>query len=289
MTQREGTVARPLARLRSVAYTAITVAAVAGVSLWGTGITYLPLRWGVVSIVVALAAVITLGRVPGPLGPVTPDMTARLLRGAGLVIVAALTFSFIPHLRERENPVEEARYAVPIIGSALVCYLVGFVAVTADRSVATGRTLRLGAASGVGAALIWLVAVVAFGQVPADIGLAFLVLVVAVALAIYTTAKEPAQAWIAALVAGTIGALLIVIELTVLASYAPARMIPDLAPAALTPADDLAQSRAELQDPFVLLFVVGAAIALTLGIISMFARTLPRAPEVAFGVGRSGD
>jgi hypothetical protein len=101
-------------------------------------------------------------------------------------------------------------------------------------------------------------------------------LVMAIAVAVYATAKHPAQAWVAALVAGAVSTLLIVIELVVMASYAPARMIPDLAPAALTRAADLEQSRAELQDPYVLLFVIGALIALTLGIVSMLARTLTK-------------
>src|SRR6185503_18047839 len=82
------TVVRQFTVLRSLVYTAGTVAAVAGVVVWSDGVRYQPLRWGMVALVVALAGVITLGRVPGPLGPVARNTSARLLRGAGAVVVA---------------------------------------------------------------------------------------------------------------------------------------------------------------------------------------------------------
>jgi len=66
--------------------------------------------------------------------------------------------------------------------------------------------------------------------------------------------------------AGAIGVLTIVIELVVMASYAPASMIPDLAPAALTKAADLAQSRIELEDPYVFLMFLGFATSVALSI-----------------------
>jgi hypothetical protein len=267
------TVARQFTVLRSLAYTMVTVAAVAGVAVWSRDISYAPLRWGVMGLVVALAAVITLGRVPGPLGPVASNRTAGLLRSVGFVAVAVAATGFIAHMHVRVNQIDEARYGVPIIGSMLLCYLVGIVAVTAHRSLATARALRWGAVTGTGAALAWLTASVAFGRLPASPRLAFVLLLAAVPVVAYATARHPAQVWVGSLVAGTIGTLLIVIELVVMATYAPARMIPDLAPAALTPADDLAQSRAELQDPYVALFVIGGLIGLTLAVTSMVART----------------
>jgi hypothetical protein len=274
------TVARQFTVLRSLAYTVVTVAAVAGAAVWSIGIGYAPLRWGVMALVVALAAVITLGRLPGPLGPVARNRTAGLLRGAGFLVVAVAATGFIAHMRVRDNQIDEARYGVPIIGSMLLCYLVGLVAVTADRSIATGRTLRWGAATGIASAVIWLAASIAIGRVPISPGLAVELLLAAMPVAVLATAGRPGQAWVALLVAGTVGTLLVVIELVVLATYAPARMIPDLAPAALTPADDLAQSRSELQDPYVLLFVIGALVGLILAITSMVTRTRREAAAV---------
>jgi hypothetical protein len=272
------TVVRQFTVLRSLVYTVSTVAAVAGVVVWSEGVRYQPLRWGMVALVAALAGVITLGRVSGPIGPVARDASARLLRGAGAVVVAVVAASVILRWSERVNQVDEARFGVPIIGSTLACYLLGFVAVTADRSMATGRTLRWGALCGVTAAVVWLAAVVSIGLLPTDPDLTLAMLLAAVTVAVAGTVAHRAQAWVAALVAGAVSTLLIVIELVAMASYAPARMIPDLAPAALTAADDLAQSRAEVQDPYVIVFGLGAAIALLLGITGMVARTRRAAP-----------
>jgi hypothetical protein len=62
--------------------------------------------------------------------------------------------------------------------------------------------------------------------------------------------------------AGMIGALLIVSTVIVLSAYAPPALIPDLAPHALSAADDLAQSRNEIQDPYVVLLLFGGVLAL---------------------------
>jgi hypothetical protein len=52
-----------------------------------------------------------------------------------------------------------------------------------------------------------------------------------------------------------------------LSSYGPAWLIPDLVPAALSPADDLANSRVEIQDPYVAMLFL-AALVLTIASIT---------------------
>jgi Mn2+/Fe2+ NRAMP family transporter len=70
---------------------------------------------------------------------------------------------------------------------------------------------------------------------------------------------------LAALSAGVVAGLLIFQLVLVLAVLAPAGLIPDLAPVALTAADDLAQSRVEIQDPYVAVafgaFLLAAALS----------------------------
>jgi hypothetical protein len=277
------TVVRQFAVLKSLAYTMITVAIVAAAAVWSGSIGDAPLRWPVMGVVLALAGVTSMGRLRGPLGPVRRDKTARLVRGAGFVVVAVAAAGFLSYAPGWDN-LEEARAMVPVIGATLVCWLAGLIAVTADRSVAADRTLRWGALSGVAAAVVWLANVFALGRVPFDNGLAIALLAVATASAVIATSGQTAQAWIAALVTGAVGTLLVVIELVVVAGLAPARMIPDLAPAALTRADGLELSRNELQDPFVSVFFIGGLIALALGIVAVSARARRRTAVARAGL-----
>lgn len=57
-----------------------------------------------------------------------------------------------------------------------------------------------------------------------------------------------------------------------LSSYGPSGLIPDLARAALTPADDLAQSRDEVVDPYVALMFLGCLLAGVLSVVSIATR-----------------
>jgi hypothetical protein len=63
--------------------------------------------------------------------------------------------------------------------------------------------------------------------------------------------------------------VLIFVAVILLSSYGPASLIPDLAPAALTPADDLAQSRNEIQDPYVAIFLLGAILSAAVAVTSL--------------------
>jgi hypothetical protein len=77
---------------------------------------------------------------------------------------------------------------------------------------------------------------------------------------------------LAALFAGAVAALLIVVLVWGLARYGPSSLIPDLAPAALSPADDLAQSRVEINDPYVGLLALGCLAAAALAAVSVATR-----------------
>lgn len=279
---------RQFAVLKSLAYTVIAEAAVVGVVVWSRDFTYAPLRWGVVAIVLVLVGLATLGRVRGPLGPVAGSRSARLARGFGYLVVAGATIGFLAFLRAMEgNDVDLAHYGAPIGGAMLILYLAGFVAATSDRAIATGRTLRWGMAGGIGAVLLWPLSVLALGQIPDSTGLAVVMVVAGVIVAVWGTAQQTAQAWVAALFAGTTGSLLTVAELIAMANYAPARMIPDLAPAALTAADDLELSRSELVDAYLYLIVIGALIALALGLASRMRRPRPTPVAMRLTAGRT--
>ena len=67
----------------------------------------------------------------------------------------------------------------------------------------------------------------------------------------------------------TLGPLLVFAEVVLLSSYGPAWLIPDLVPMALSPADDLANSRIEIQDPYVAMLFLACLSALVLTVASI--------------------
>ena len=81
-----------------------------------------------------------------------------------------------------------------------------------------------------------------------------------------------AQRGLAALTAGTLAGLLIVQLVLVLSMFGPPSLIPDLARAALTPAEDLAQSRNELVDPYIGVMAIDFVLALVLFTASLVTR-----------------
>jgi hypothetical protein len=83
---------------------------------------------------------------------------------------------------------------------------------------------------------------------------------------------------LAGLLAGTVAAMLILTLVVVLSSYGPPSLIPDLAPAALTPADDLAQSRIEVVDPYLWIMLLGAVTATVQSATTLKYRSRPATP-----------
>lgn len=142
-------------------------------------------------------------------------------------------------------------------------YLLAFLALTAHRSAATDRTLVVGALAGGTAAAGWTAIVVAFLPIPPDPDLAVLMIVLGIAAASAAGNRGGAGAgMLAGVSAGTVGALLTMQVVLLLSVLGPARLIPDLVPDALSPADDVANSRIELQDPYLWLLLFGWLIAL---------------------------
>jgi hypothetical protein len=157
------------------------------------------------------------------------------------------------------------RAGFPLLAFGLVFagYLVGVSALTAQWSRVAGRTLVTGLVAGGAAAMVWTATVLLAPPIPDSAVLAFGLVAVSMAVAAWVAdrlggslAGSPA-----AICAGTVAVLLIVDVVAVLSASGPARLIPDLASAALTPADDLAQSRVELMEPYLWLLLPGSLIA----------------------------
>jgi len=274
---------------RALGYLLLGSAVLAGVVALTSPIGYPPLRRGLVGLVAVLVAGSGLARRRWLLGAAGTGRVARLVGAGGYLVVGALALSVVLDMRGPvPNPGETASAGVPIYTLLLTVYLVGFLAVTARRCAATGRVLATGAGSGVAAALLWLGLVLLAPPVPADLGLAFAVIATAMTGAGYANAGRRGgigSGWLAALCAATVAAPLIVLLVWGLARSGPAGLIPDLAPAALAPADALDQSRIEINDPYVGLLALGCLAAAALAAVSVAtgrrAAARPRAVAAA--------
>lgn len=251
--------------LSRVGYPLLATAAAVSVLWWTDRIRYAPLHWGVVGLVLLLVAVSWLGRRRGPVGPVAPDPVTRAVRAGGYLLVGTLAWGVVASLDGRDHdPGEQARVGLPVFTVVLTGYLLAYLTLTARRRAATAPALTAGALAGTAAAALWTAVALAAPPVPANIGLALMLVafaMVGAALAVDRRGHR-GQTLLAALCAGTSAALLIVLVVGALSTFGAPWLIPDLAPAARSAADDLAQSRVELQDPYVALLLLGWLIAL---------------------------
>jgi hypothetical protein len=261
--------------LGGLGYPLLATGVMAAVLGWTGAIAYAPLRWGLVTLVAILVAVSWLGRRPGIAGPVGASRPARLVRAGGYLLVGTLTMGVVASLGDGGGSADRATFGVPILTVVLTGYLLGFLTLTARRSAATTRVLAAGVTAGVVAAAAWTVTVLAAPPIPASIAPAFTLTVAAMGAAAFATVGSPGDGeggLLAALCAGTVATLLLVILVGVLSTFAPPGLIPDLAPAALSPADDLAQSRIEVQDPYVAMLALGGLLAAILSLVSVSTR-----------------
>ncbi|WP_238008465.1 hypothetical protein KZZ52_22915 [Dactylosporangium sp. AC04546] len=244
-------VTRPAVLLRA-GYLLAPVAVVAYVVRWSATIGEPPRRWGVVALVAVLALVMELG-VVGPLGPVGGGRAARLVRVTGYALVGVLAVEAVLFLAGRTGP---DLAGVPVFGVMFAGYLAAGQALTAHRSTATPRALLTGAAAGTAAAAAWTAAALLAPPIPPGPWLAILLIAAGMAAAGRIGGRA------AALGAGTTAALLILNLVTAASVLAPAWLIPHLAPPALAPATQLAESRIELPDPYLWLLLLGWFVAL---------------------------
>ncbi|WP_433365899.1 hypothetical protein ACQPZX_36725 [Actinoplanes sp. CA-142083] len=258
---------------RRVAYALLPASVVAYVVLWSATIDWAPRRWGVVVFAAVLAVVAELG-VVGPLGPVAPSRAARFARAFGYLLVGALAVELDVSIAHKDN---NDLTGVPVLSVVLAVYLAATLAMTGRRARATSRSLLLGLAGGTTAAAAWALVVLLAPPIPPGPGFAAALTAAGMALTILLTPRrDPMAALRAALIAGTTGALLIFNAVVILSSFGPPDLIPSLAPHALTPADQLTNSRIELVDPYLWLLLLGWFVAVG----QWMAARSPAAPAV---------
>jgi len=278
-----GAMVRQPAVLRRAGYPVLlaVVVVIAGVRV--AKVANPDLRISLLIVVASLVAVSWWGRRPGPLGPVGPSLPARLTRLGGYGLVGLLVVMMAPTLWRDSDIAANYVAAGLVVTAILSAMLIGFLVLTAQRSSATNWVLSVGLGAGVLGALGWGVAVVAARPIPTDITTALVALTAAMAVAATVTLARPAarlrHGVLAALTSGLVGALLLFEELELLAHLGPASLIPDLARPALTAADDLAQSRFELEDPYVVVVFGAFLLAVALVVAGLATRSKSRSVQ----------
>ncbi|MEU7874653.1 hypothetical protein [Dactylosporangium sp. NPDC049140] len=263
------------AALRAIGYPLFGVTVLAGVLRWSGGISFAPLRWGVVGVVALLLSVAAWGRRPGVLGPVDAGRAPRALRAGGGVLVGALAATFASTAGSHGSPRDQAVFGLPIFTVVLTACLLGLLTVTAERTEVSGRALGTSAAVSLAAAGWWLISQVALPPMPAGVGGTVVVTGFGIATVVYVGARRDdgaQETLLAALCVPVLTPLLVFAQVLVLSGYGPAWLIPDLVPAAISPADDLENSRIEVQDPYVALLFLAGLAALILTVTSLASR-----------------
>ncbi|MFC4043079.1 hypothetical protein ACFO1B_32010 [Dactylosporangium siamense] len=266
-----GAVLAQPAAVRAVGYPLAAVAVLAAVLRWSAGIEYGPLRWGLVGLIALLHVVALWGRRPGLLGPVGDGLAARAVRAGGCLFIAAMTAAFVARMATHGPPAEQASFGVPVFAGFLTSYLVGLLAFTARRTAVPGRAIATGAAASLAAVGVWVAGQFLFPPVPANVGGAVFTIGCGVAAVTLLLAKagRSRDTLLSALSVGLLGPLLVFASVVLMSGYGPARLIPDLVPAALTPADRLANSRIEIQDPYVAMLFLACLGGVILTVASL--------------------
>lgn len=264
-------------------YPVAVVAILVGAVLLAGGMTYAPLRGGLLALVAILVAVSWLGRRPWALGPVGDDPLTRVVRTGGYLLVGLMALSTVARFYAATNNLpEKASVGVPILTTVLTLYATAFASLTGRRTAVARRALAGGAGIGTAAALAWLVAVLARPPLPTSGAAAMAVLVGATVLAGGVAMGRWRDSLLAALLAGTVTGLLIF--LFVHAVLRLPRWVPDIGgsvfPASVSAAGRLAENRNYAVDPYVGVLVVGCLMAAAATVVTL--ATAPRS-RVEFG------
>ncbi|MEV6847263.1 hypothetical protein [Actinoplanes sp. NPDC051411] len=268
--------------LRATLHLAVVLGALGTVFAWAATIDYRPLAWPLDAMVSVLAVVCWQARRTAMLGPVGDGATAGLLRGGGYLLAGAIAALCLLHARPATGSEAESGIGLLVAGVIVAAYALGLVLVCARSAAATTRLRLTAVGCGTVAALTWLLAVTAVPPIPASTGSALALTATAAFAALSMNLGTARRALLAALLSGAVTLALIFCAVVLLARYGPDALIPALTPHAL-PANRVAESRIEIIDPYVLVFVLGGLAATALGAAAVSTRrpTTARRPSTA--------
>ena len=265
------------ASVRSYAGPLVSALAVGG-TVAATGTTnYLPLR-------VVLIAYVTLpvARSPGLEGSshwLPPDLIAPAWRSPGVALVGLFAVRVVTGMGGGGDPWALTTTGVPIMAALSVCYLVAVLLMTTESDGANGGA-AVGAGVGLAAGGMWTVVALAYPPVPAGISTAVVTMAVSALAAVTVVIRRGSPPVHVAAATSAVAACALVINIAVdlIAARASVRFIPLLADDGSIPqAARIAQSRTELNDPYIAVLFLGALAVLALiAVLAASRRTAAR-------------
>src|SRR6478672_10683170 len=174
---------------------------------WDTA--YLPMHVALVSMAGVLSALPFVMRATGRLPGLAQGRAPATTRALGWLLVGAMTTAIIVSFRDSDTA-ERVSTGIPVITVLLGAHLIGIQAVTARPNATGRRGLGAAAASGLGAAGVWLLVVAVQPPVPGNAALATLLVFAAMGGAGFWSRRAGRVG--AALTAGSIGSLAIVVS-----------------------------------------------------------------------------
>jgi hypothetical protein len=212
--------------------------------------------------------------------PRSRSTEVRLATLVGITLTAVVTLDVVLGLRRGGAMGERVTVGVPLFTLLVGACLVAYLRAADPRSGVRRRALRTGIAVGLAAAAGYLAIVLVVPPMPATATWGVLVSVVAgVVAGVLCSGHE--QAVQAGLVAALTSSVTVVAVADMLMRFGPTALVPDLVPAALTSRDNVAQSRIEAADPYVLVLALGFVAAAVL-----IATSLRRRPTAKHALAR---
>jgi hypothetical protein len=174
-----------------------------------------------------------------------------------------------------------SRNEAPFVIALFGVFIFGFVAVTRRRVPVAPGAITAGGIVGVLAALVPAVAFMLRPPVPASTGWAFVALAAAMAAAVAVSGLRGGfrffNAVLSGLLAAVVAALLIAPVVGTMAQFGPESWVPRMESHALTPAARLAERRDVAGEPYLLVLLFGAVLAVLLGVLALRTRDRVRA------------
>jgi hypothetical protein len=205
---------------------------------------------------------------------VAANRPAQILFAGGCLMAGALSVAFL---------VKASRDGAPYVIAVFGLFVFAFIAVTRRSVPVAPSAITAAGIVGVAAALIPALVVMLWPPVPRSSQWALVVVAAAMVAATALTALRSGvrffNAVLSGLLAAIVATLLIGPVVAAMVRFGPESWVPQMESHALTPAAQLAERRSLAGEPYLFVLLLGAVLALVLGVLALSTRARVRTPR----------
>jgi hypothetical protein len=198
---------------------------------------------------------------------VATNRPAQILFAGGCLIAGGLSVVLL---------VKASREGAPYVIAVFGLFMFAFIAVTRRSVPVAPSAIAAGGIVGVTAALIPALVLMLWPPVPRSSEWALVVVAAAMVAAAVSTALRRGyrffNAVLSGLLAAIVAALLIGPVVAAMVRFGPESWVPQMESHALTPAAQLAERRSMAGEPYLFVLLLGAVLALILGVLALSTR-----------------